>query len=56
MREIKDRMKNVEIKINNVHKDLKKEIKQVVEFLDKEDVTLHKRISKIEKQLNLPQN
>lgn len=56
LNKIEDKIKDVNIKIGAVHKDLKKEIKQVVNFLDQEDANLNKRVTKIEKHLNLPQN
>jgi copper chaperone CopZ len=52
--EVKNRVKNVDIKLTKVHKDLKKENKDILDFLDKQDVRLHKRVTRIENHLNLP--
>lgn len=35
---------------------IEKNVESMLGFLDAEDVSLHKRISKIEKHLDLPQN
>lgn len=58
--ELKNRMKNVEIrftgletKITKMHKDLKNEIKMVVEFLDKDNMKTVKRVMRIESHLGL---
>jgi hypothetical protein len=48
--ELKNRVKNIEIKINQISKDLK----YAINFLDKEDVKTVKRIDRIENHLNLP--
>lgn len=59
--ELKNRLKNVEIKVKNLeariikmHKDLKKEIKMVANFLDKENIKTLKKVEKIEEHLKLP--
>src|SRR3989344_1669832 len=44
---IKDRLKNVEIKINKIQKDLK----YAVNFLDKEFLNTQKRVERTEKHL-----
>lgn len=49
VREVKDRLKNVEIEINKIQKDLK----YVVNFLDKEFLKVVKRVERIEKHLHL---
>ena len=46
---IQDRLKNVEIKINKIEKDLK----YAVNFLDKESLKIQKRVERIEKHLKL---
>lgn len=46
---IKDRLKNVEIKINKIQKDLK----YAVNFLDKEFLNTQKRVERTEKHLGL---
>ena len=50
IREAKDRLKNVEIKINKIQKDLKYSIN----FLDKFGLKTQSRVDRIEKHLNLP--
>lgn len=49
LRELKDRLKNVEIDIRKIQKDLK----YTVDFLDKEGLRITKRVERIEKHLNL---
>ena len=49
VREIKDRLKNVEIKILKIQKDLK----YAVNFLDKEGLRISKKVERIEKHLSL---
>ena len=44
IREVKDRLKNVEIKINKIQKDLK----YSVNFLDKFGLNIQKRVERIE--------
>jgi len=66
IRELDDRVKNVEIRVESLHEDtkeIKKQVKKtainvedVLGFLDAKDVELVKRVTKIEKHLNLPQN
>ena len=58
--ELKNRIKNVEIrltgletKMTKMHKELKNEIKMVVEFLDKENAKTAKRVIRIESHLGL---
>jgi len=50
IREVKDRLKNVEIKINKIQKDLK----YSVNFLDKFGLNIQKRVERIEGHLRLP--
>ena len=49
VREVKDRLKNVEIKINKIQKDLKYSIN----FLDKFGLKIQSRVNRIEKHLGL---
>lgn len=51
--EIKDRIKNLEIKTTRMHRELKAEIKLVVNFLDNENVKTTKRVKKIEDRLEM---
>lgn len=52
--EVKNRVKNVEIRLTKVHKDLKEDIKHITDFLDKENMQTRKRVIRIEHHLNLP--
>ncbi|MBI2268656.1 MAG: hypothetical protein HYU80_04455 [Candidatus Blackburnbacteria bacterium] len=54
VRDQADRIKNLEIRITGNHKELKKEIRQVADFLDKENLKTQKRVSRIEDHLDLP--
>ncbi len=45
---LKDRVKNLEIRVAKMHKELKAETKLVVNFLDKENIATVKRVRKIE--------
>lgn len=49
MRELKNRMKNSEITLRRIQKDLK----YAVEFLDKEGLKINKKVERLEKHLNL---
>ncbi len=49
-RDVKDRLKNVDIKLNNIQKDMK----YTTNFLDKEGLKAQKRVDRIEKHLRLP--
>ncbi len=51
--ELKDRIKNLEIRVSKMHKELKKEIKMVSHFLDKENLLVVKRVENIEEHLGL---
>ena len=51
--ELKDRIKNLEIRISKMHAELKKEIKAVFYFLDKDIVGTIKRVGRIEEHLGL---
>lgn len=63
--ELNDRMKNVEIKVDGVGKDVKdvkarvrkteKTVDVMAKLFDKEDVSLAKRVRRIENHLSLPQ-
>lgn len=50
IRELKDRVKNLEISVGKIEKD----VKSIIEFFDKDSLRLRKRVEKIEKHLNLP--
>lgn len=50
---VEDRIKNLEIRVTKMHNDLKKEIKMVVNFLDKENIKTLKRVKIIEDHLGL---
>lgn len=52
--ELKDRIKSLEIRTSKNHRDVKKEIKIVVDFLDRENVHTQKRVDRIEEHLHLP--
>ena len=49
-RDLKDRIKNIDIKLNNIQKDMK----YTINFLDKEGLKLQKRVDRIEKRLQPP--
>lgn len=49
--QVKNRVKNVEIRVGNMHKDLRKEIKLVSNVLDKQTMRTIKRVDKIEQHL-----
>lgn len=49
IRELKDRMKNLEIGVRKIQKDLK----YAIDFLDKEGLKITKRVDRIEEHLNL---
>jgi len=51
--ELKNRIKNLEIRITKMHKELKSEIKLVSNVLDKENLKTFKRVEKIEEHLGL---
>lgn len=60
IRELSDRIKNLEIRVNSMEQGMKKEFEKVrkevknsVNFLDKDYVKLRKRVETIEKHLNL---
>lgn len=52
--EVKTRVKNVDMKLTRVHKDLKEEIKTVSNFLDKQTMDVAKRVKRVENHLHLP--
>ncbi len=52
--ELKDRIKNLEIRVSKMHTELKKEIKAVSYFLDKDVIKTIKRVRIIEEHLGLP--
>ncbi len=54
--QLADRTKNLEIRLTKVHKDLKKEIKYVVNYLDKDIISAKKKIDRIEGHLGLSDN
>ena len=49
LRELNNRVKNIEVKLNKIQKD----VKYTVDFLDKEGLIIQKRVKRIEKHLNL---
>lgn len=53
--ETKNSIKSIETGMKKMHKDLKKEIKGVLHFLDRENMSTRKRVLKIERHLALPQ-
>lgn len=50
IRALASRVKNIEIAIKKIQKD----IKSIINFFDKESLQLRKRIERIEDRLNLP--
>jgi len=50
LREVNNRLKNLEISTRKIQKDLK----QTSNFLDKENLKVVKRVEKIEDHLNIP--
>ena len=44
IRDLGDRIKNLEVRVTKMHKDLKSEIKTVVNFLDRENLKTLKRV------------
>lgn len=56
IRDLKDRIKSLEIRTTKNHAEVRKEIREVLNFLDKQDVTIQKRVKKVEEHLNLPKN
>lgn len=50
MRQMNDRLKNLEIKVNKIQRDLKR----TINFFDGEHLALKKRVEKIEGHLNFP--
>ncbi len=53
IQELKDRIKNLEIRIAKMHKDLRNEIKFVSHILDKENMATLKRVKRIEEHLQI---
>ena len=53
IRELKDRIKNLEVRVTKMHKELKEEIKMVSHFLDKENMKTLKRVERLEAHLRL---
>lgn len=51
--ELKDRMKNFEIRVTKMHKELKEEIKLVSHTLDKGNMETLRRVKKIEEHVGL---
>jgi len=51
--EVKDRVKNVEIRVTKMHKDLKAEIKMVSHMLDKDNIQTAKKVKQIEQHLGI---
>ncbi len=52
--ELKNRIKNLEIRVTKMHRELKEEIKLVANFLDRENVATNKRVKWIEDHLQIP--
>ena len=52
IRELKSRIKNLEITTNKIQKDIKK----FVGFVDEEYLQVRKRVERLESHLNLPSN
>ncbi|HLD01626.1 MAG TPA: hypothetical protein VJC10_02000 [Patescibacteria group bacterium] len=52
--ELKNRMKNFEIRVTKMHRELKEEIKMVSHFLDKENIKTSRRVEKVEARLGIP--
>ncbi|OGY11613.1 MAG: hypothetical protein A3A58_03390 [Candidatus Blackburnbacteria bacterium RIFCSPLOWO2_01_FULL_41_27] len=48
------RLTKLEAKIDKNHKEIKEEIKQVSDFLDKENLKAVKRVKRVEEHLSLP--
>lgn len=53
--ELKDRIKNLELRVTKMHKELKEEIKLVSLVLDKDNMKTQKRVERIEDHLGLAQ-
>lgn len=56
---IEEKIKPLESEIKDIKKSVKKievNVESMLGFLDEQDVKLHKRVTRIEKHLNLPQN
>ncbi len=51
--ELKDRMKNFEIRVTKMHKELKEEIKLVSHTLDKENMQTLKRVKRLEEHIGI---
>ena len=57
--DVKTDLSGVKTELQDVKQSVKKiekNVETMLGFLDEQDVKLHKRVSKIEKHLNLPQN
>lgn len=54
--ELKDRIKNLEIRVTKIHKELKEEIKLIAHLLDKDNMKTLKRVRIIETKLGIPQD
>jgi len=57
--DVKSDLSGVKTELQDVKQSVKKiekNVETMLGFLDEQDVKLHKRVSKIEKHLNLPQN
>lgn len=51
--ELKDRTKNLDLRVTKMHKELKEEIKMVSHFLDKENIKTLRRVQTIEGRLGI---
>lgn len=52
LREVKDRIKNLEIRLTKVRDELKAEIRKFFDFHDEDITKMKKQISKLEKQVS----
>lgn len=53
MTRLENRVEKLENRVTKMHRDLKKGIKMVLDFLDKEKIKTLKRVEKIEDHLGL---
>lgn len=52
IRELKDRIKNLEIRVTKMHIDIKKEIRKFFDFHDEDINQLKKRLNEVENKVN----
>ncbi|MBI2036520.1 hypothetical protein HYT17_02735 [Candidatus Microgenomates bacterium] len=53
IKDLKDKVKNLEIRITRMHNELKKEIRIVADFLDRDHLRLQKRVQIIEHHIGI---